>query len=135
MLVDLEHIMILLQRRYNAIREIGRLTDELQDAFYRKDEVSASMMLEMRAEEMAKSDACVQEIWAISENGPEEAAAVKRLMSREFRVDSPPKDIEERKIYEIRQRTQSLLDKIQVTDQQMNRRVAGEKSYYVNKQK
>ena len=44
----LENIMILLQRRYNFLREIGRLTDELAEATERRDTVSASLLLEMR---------------------------------------------------------------------------------------
>ena len=57
--LDMTKLMILLQRKYSSIREIDRLTKELEDAFARNDDVSAAMLLEMRAEEMAKVDNCV----------------------------------------------------------------------------
>ena len=57
--LDLTKVMVLLQRKYSSIREISRLTNELKETFARNDEVSAVMLLEMRAEEMAKVDACV----------------------------------------------------------------------------
>ncbi len=58
----LENIMILLQRRYNFLREIGRLTDELAEATERRDTVSASLLLEMRGEQMERHAACEGEL-------------------------------------------------------------------------
>ena len=56
--LDLEQIMILLQRRYRAFQEISRLTSELGEAVSRRDEVSASLLLEMRADEISVVDTC-----------------------------------------------------------------------------
>ena len=49
MRLDLEQIMILLQRRYHSLQEIGKLTSEIQEAVSRRDEVSTSLLLDMRA--------------------------------------------------------------------------------------
>ena len=46
--LDTVKVMVLLQRKYNAIREIGRLTRDLGEAFTRNDDISAAMLLEMR---------------------------------------------------------------------------------------
>ena len=54
--LDLTKVMILVQRRYGAVREIYRLTKELGEAFERNDEVSASMLFQMREDEMEKAD-------------------------------------------------------------------------------
>ena len=43
---NIEQIMLLLQRRYNALREISRLTEELQEAISCSDQVSASLLME-----------------------------------------------------------------------------------------
>ncbi len=43
--LDLEQIMILLQKRYRAFQEINRLTVELGSVVSRRDEVSASLLL------------------------------------------------------------------------------------------
>ena len=50
--LDVTKVMVLLQRRYNDIREIHKLTKELAEALARNDDVSTSMILQMRAEEM-----------------------------------------------------------------------------------
>ena len=63
MALDMKKIMILLQRKYSSIREIANLTKELEGAFARNDEVSATMLLQMRADEMEKIERCMEEIW------------------------------------------------------------------------
>jgi len=128
--LDLERIMILLQRRYNALREIDRLTDELQDSISRNDEVSASLFLDMRGEELAKCDECQNEIWLMAENKPECGPALRNMMKCDPFAVSPSGSFEERKIYEIRQKSLKLIEKIQEKDKRMNRRVGGDKSYY-----
>ena len=54
MVTELETIMIYLQKRYNIIREISRLTDELLGTVEREDVISASLVLEMRREQMER---------------------------------------------------------------------------------
>ena len=61
--LDLEQMLILLQRRYNSLRELKRLTDDLQDAVSREDAVSADLILQMRADEMDNTEACLEMIW------------------------------------------------------------------------
>ena len=53
--VDTKKVMILLQRRYNAVRELDRLTTELEDVVARNDGISAAMILQMRGDEMEKA--------------------------------------------------------------------------------
>ena len=65
--VNVTKVMILLQRRYNALRETGRLTKELEEAIARNDEVSTIMLLQMRAEELTKVDQCMEEMWQMGE--------------------------------------------------------------------
>ena len=48
MSADLETILIYLQRRYNILREVCSLTEELAEAVERGDTVSASLLLDMR---------------------------------------------------------------------------------------
>ena len=50
MSADLETILIYLQRRYNILREVCSLTEELAEAVERGDTVSASLLLDMRGE-------------------------------------------------------------------------------------
>ena len=128
--MDLEHVAVLLQRRFHIMQEMKRLTTELQEAASRNDKVSLSLILQMRADEMTKAEACQEEIWLMAERGPEEARVVKRLMSRSFIEDGLPQEIMEQKIYEIRKKTALLLSEIREADQYVNRNVGGKRSYY-----
>ena len=58
MALDLTEMEVLLQRRYNCLYEIHRLTKEMLEMVSRRDEVSLSLMLDMRAEEMEKYSVC-----------------------------------------------------------------------------
>ena len=127
--LDMTKLMILLQRKYSSIREIDRLTKELEDAFARNDDVSAAMLLEMRAEEMAKVDNCVGEIWQQGESDRRALQKLKVLMTSDparAAGESP----EEEKIYEIRRKFRELLKEVQEKDRILNRRVGGDKSFY-----
>ncbi|MCI9283383.1 MAG: hypothetical protein HFG56_08865 [Lachnospiraceae bacterium] len=127
--LDTVKVMVLLQRKYNAIREIGRLTRDLGEAFTRNDDISAAMLLEMRAEEMAKVDACIGELWELGETDRSVLGQLRVLLTADpkNRVGETP---EEKKIYDIRRRTQTMLDELKEEDRKLNRRVTGEKSFY-----
>lgn len=128
--MDLEHVAVLLQRRFHIMQEMKRLTSELQEATSRNDQVSLSLILQMRADEMTKAEACQEEIWLMAESGPEEAKTVGRLMSLSFMEDGLPQGIMEQKIYEIRKKTALLLSEIREADRYVNRNVGGKRSYY-----
>lgn len=133
MQLDLEQLLILLQRRYTVLKEIGKLTGELQEAVSRGDEVSASLVLTMRAEEIGNYEECQGEIGALANQGEEEAAAVRRLLTASPEAVSETAGWEEKKIYEVRQKTAGLIKEIQQKDKAINQRVGGDKSYYAKK--
>ena len=135
MAVDLEQMMLLLQKRYGSLKKIDELTDELQSAFARHDEVSASLLLEIRAEEIAEVDNCYGRIWDLARAGGEDAKEVRRLMHNDpFAV--PESDCwEENKIFEVRRKTVRLLEQLQDKDRRMNLSAGGERSYYKTKVK
>ena len=127
--LDVTKVMVLLQRRYNDIREIHKLTKELAEALARNDDVSTSMILQMRAEEMGKADNCTNEIWQLGENDRKAQEKLRLLVisePEEGMGESP----EEKKIYEIRRKTQTIIDELREMDERLNRRLAGDKSYY-----
>lgn len=127
--LDTARIMVLLQRRYGSVREIERLTGELAQAFERNDEISANMLLQMRAEEMEKIDTCMEEIWLMGETDRETYTRLHTLVTSDP-FEAVTNDAEEHKIYEIRQRTCTILKELRKADQRLNKRIAGKKSYY-----
>lgn len=136
MALDLERMMILMQRRFNSIREIHRLTEELAETCSRNDQVSASMLLKMRGDELVTCDACIRDIWELAENGGDDAVQVRRLMKLDISQEASQEILaslenrEEKTIYEIRRKTGEVLEKIHRTDRMINQRVGGKKSFY-----
>lgn len=128
--LDMRQILILFQRRYNAIREVSRLTEELADALSRNDEVSVTMLLGMRAEEMAGFDDCTGEIWQMCRHKSQETMQKIRQLVTSDPSENAGESPEEKKIYEIRRKTQAVIDQVRIVDERLNRKVTGEKSYY-----
>ena len=127
--VNVERIMILLQRRYTAIQELDRLTRELEEIVARNDGISAIMMLQLRGDEMEKADRCMEEIWQMSEGSSEAYEKVKSLVSSDLKT-AVGVSKEEEKIFDIRRKTQTVIEKLRRTDQRLSQRLAGEKSFY-----
>ena len=105
------------------------MTKELSDAMARNDEVSVALVLQMRADEMAKFDECTHEIWQMSSIGIEASRKIRTLIQSdpEETVGESP---EEKKIYEIRRKTQAVIDRLRELDERLNRRAAGKESFY-----
>lgn len=133
--LDLEQIMILLQKRYRAFQEISRLTSELGEVVSRRDEVSASLLLDMRADEISVVDSCYRKIWDMARLGPEAANIIRQLITSDPAAAPPSGSFEEQKIYEIRRKTTVLIKEIQEKDRILNRRVGGERSFYARTNK
>ena len=118
--LDLERVMILLHRKWNSIREIERLTQELDETFGRNDGISAVMLLQLRADEREK----------VGGDGSREAYEKLHELIESDLDQAVGKTPEERKIFEIRRKTQKLLDELKVADQRLNQKMAGKKSFY-----
>lgn len=127
--LDMKKVMILLQRKYSSVRELDRLTKELEEVAARNDGISAAMVLEMRGEEMEKTERCMEELWQMGEENREVYDKLKVLLESD-----PAKAVgetkEEEMIYEIRRKTQDVLNRLRRRDQRLNERVAGQKSFY-----
>ncbi len=126
--LDLREVMILLQRKWNSIRELDRLTGEMEETFERNDGISAAMLLQLRQDEMLKIERCMEDIWQLGEVSPTASAKLRELIAADLEK-AVGKTPEEKKIYEIRRKTQDLLEKLKKKDQELNRRMHGKKSY------
>lgn len=127
--LDTTKVMVLLQRKWNSIREIDRLTKELEEAFARNDEISVAMLLQLRADEMVAIEHCMEELLQLGEVSRKDYEALHELITADPQ-EHAGKTPEEKKIYEIRRKTQLLLDKLHESDQRLNQKMTGKKSYY-----
>lgn len=127
--LDMEKVMILLQRKYGAVREIHRLTQELEEVLSRNDGISAAMVLQMRGDEMMRAEQCMEDLWQMGERNRETYERLRVLVTSDL-DDAVGGTKEEEKIYEIRRKTRTVLEQVQEIDQRLNRRLAGDKSFY-----
>lgn len=127
--LDIKKVMILLQRKHTAVKEMYRLTKELEEIFARNDEVSAAMLLQLRGDEMEKADRCMEELWQMGEISKESYEKLSALITSDP-LKAVGKSKEEEKIYEIRRKTQTVIEDLRRLDQRLNQRVGGKKSFY-----
>lgn len=123
MVLDMAEIEILLQRRYNCLREIKSLTQEMLDTLSRGDEVSLSLMLDMRAEEIEKYELCQEEIWKKAASGPQESEVIKRIMNTDPEEGLAAAKPEDQLAYQIRKKTVNLITEVQQLNQQLGLRL------------
>lgn len=129
----LQQIAVLLQKRYNGLTEIETITNQLQEAMDYNDVVSIRMLIAMRQEEMDSIDQINASYRAFWDTLTEvQKKALKRGNVRMFSEDSA---VLVQKIAEIQQKNTRLLERLVAQDQRVNRRLAGENSYYAQKEK
>jgi len=130
--LDISQVLKLLEKRYASILEIARLTRELEDALGRDDRASALLTLQMRADEMAKADEYMEEIWRMGESNAQNLQKLHWL----FRTDPSAASEEgkeekaEKAVYSLREKICQMVERLQASDKRLSQRVAGLKSYY-----
>lgn len=124
----LQNIAVYLQKKYNGLNEIENLTKQLQDALSYGDRVTIRMLIKMRQEEMDKIDQIdlkkTRILNILSEN---KKRALKKGDSSPFLAEN--EDLV-KKIAEIEHKNHRVLEKLIELDKFVNRRLAGDKSYY-----
>ena len=127
--LDMRQVLKLLEKRYASILEIARLTRELEDALGRDDRASALLTLQMRADEMAKADEYMEEIWKMGESNPQNLQKLPCPFLTDPSAASEEGE-EERAVYSLRKKICQMVERLQASDKRLSQRVAGLKSYY-----
>ena len=78
---------------------------------------------------MAKADECIHEIWQLAGEDGKAQRELRLLIMSDLGKDAGESP-EEKKIYEIRRKTQDMIDEIRSLDRQLSRKLAGDRSYY-----
>lgn len=121
------------QRKYRHITEIQRITKELGDALSRNDRVAAELLLVMRKDEMTGADQCDKNIALLLESLPGESHQLANAClhgQKELLSDTDKGRQWLEKVYDIQAKIKSILQDTIQRDQMMNRKVAGDNSFY-----
>ncbi len=118
-----------MQKKYQCMAEIERITREIGEFLSRNDQTSVQMLLGMRQEEMDKVDMFTKNInCLISVLPPEEAAKVDNLVKGQENWN-PNEQISE-KIMEKGKNIQHILKRTIEIDRHISTRIAGTHSFY-----
>ena len=124
----LEQLAKKFENKYSGYIEIYRLTKELEDVLNRNDKQSIAMVMRMRSEEMDKINTInkeISEMYGLLQ--PEQLELIKN----HTKYDSFPEEIQ--KIVNIIDRNNRVIEKTVEIDSRLNKRIAGNKSFYINK--
>ena len=125
----LQQIAVLAQKRYNGLNEIENVTNQLQDALHYNDVVTIRMLIRMRQQTMDEIDHFDRQRKELMEQlTPEQREELKHGEPRHFAESGAGTLVQ--KIAEIQQKSQALLKRLIAQDERVNRKLAGDKSYY-----
>ncbi len=118
-----------MQKKYQCMTEIERITREVGEFLSRNDQTSVQMLLGMRQDEMDKSDAIDKNIRClISVLTPEEAAKVGSWI-KGLENWNPDGEFS-KKIMEKGKNIQQILKRTIDIDKHISTRIAGTQSFY-----
>ena len=118
-----------MQKKYQCMAEIERITREIGEFLSRNDQTSVQMLLGMRQEEMDKADMFTKNInCLIYVLPPEEAAKVDNWVKGQENWN-PNEQISE-KIMEKGKNIQHILKRTIEIDRHISTRIAGTHSFY-----
>jgi hypothetical protein len=129
--LDIEKLAILLQRRYNIIKEIKKLTDDLGDACDRQDDISIDLVLTLRQDQMELCAGNWEQILLLGETDAHSAIVLKHLIMSDPDKEKPLSEAEER-IFSIRRKMRDVIRQIKEKDKRIGLRTAREQSYYTH---
>lgn len=130
----LMEIARILQKKYNCMTEICRLTEESAQALGRNDKVSVQMLLGMRGEEIEKVRECDKNINLFKESAPVEFSGwLEKALEGKEPVNEVPYGKEGAIVLKIAGNVRSVWEKTMTVDKHMNTRLAGKDSFYSNK--
>ncbi len=122
-----------LQKKYNCMSEIYRLTEEASQALGRDDKVSVQMILGMRGEEIERIHECDKNVGLFKEGMPPELANwLSEALEGKQPISEEPYGKEGAIILKISANTRSVWERTMLIDRRMNMRLSGKDSFYEN---
>lgn len=118
-----------LQKKYQCIAEIERITREIGEALSRNDRTSVQILLGMRQEEMDTADMSEKNIrYLLSVTPDNDALQIGKWLKGE--AEGIPESMFAKKMVEKGKSIQMLLQRTIELDRHISVRLAGQDSYY-----
>ncbi len=124
----LQSIAVCFQKKYNGFVEMESITKQLQDALNYDDVVTIRMLVRMRQQEIDNIDMTDRQWAEIADKlSKAQQDALKKGDGSLFAPENAPLV---RRIGEIMQNTHRLLGRLIEEDKKVNRKLAGDKTFY-----
>ena len=124
----LQSIAVCLQKKYNGFVEMESITKQLQDALNFDDVVTIRMLVRMRQQEIDNIDMTDRQWAEIADKlSKAQQDALKKGDDSLFALENAPLV---RRIGEIMQNSHRLLGRLIEEDKKVNRKLAGDKTFY-----
>lgn len=118
-----------LQKKYQCITEIEKITREIGEALSRNDRTSVQILLGMRQEEMDTADISEKNIrYLLSVASPNDSIQIVKWLKGE--AEEIPENLFAKKMIEKGKSIQMLLQRTIELDRHISIRLAGQDSYY-----
>ncbi len=124
----LQSIAVCFQKKYNGFVEMESITKQLQDALNYDDVVTIRMLVRMRQQEIDNIDMTDRQRAEIADKLSK--AQQDALQKGDGSLFAPENAPLVRRIGEIMQNTQRLLGRLIEEDKKVNRKLAGDKTFY-----
>lgn len=122
-------LTVLERKKYNLLSEVMDLSRQLGEALDRNDDVSVRLLVSMRQEPILKLEEVKRSIDSKRESMP--PAEWERVA--DLNSGSPPQDADETAYCSQLDNVRRILERVLELDQRLNRRMAGENSFYARK--
>lgn len=124
----LQSIAVCFQKKYNGFVEMESITKQLQDALNYDDVVTIRMLVRMRQQEIDNIDMTDRQRAEIADKLSK--AQQDALQKGDGSLFAPENAPLVRRIGEIMQNTQRLLGRLIEEDKKVNRKLAGDRTFY-----
>lgn len=126
----LKELLPLVQKEFEQIGEIRRLTQELSEAFDRNDQVIVKMLLKMRGDAMVETEKAVRSQNMLKNAFKTESRRLEQILSGDPLLDETSLNDIEKRIFTLKRTKREALKRTIEIDRIVNKRLTGNRSFY-----
>lgn len=127
----LKELQPLVQKEFEQISEIRRLTQELAKSLEMNDQVTVKMLLKMRGEAMTETERAVRNQEKLLSAGKTDSKKLSLILSGDPAAEKLELNDIEKRIFTLKRAKKESLKKTIETDRIVNKRLTGSKSFYL----
>ncbi|MBR5229702.1 MAG: hypothetical protein IKW01_02505 [Firmicutes bacterium] len=125
-----KEILTVLQKKYNYMTEICRLTEEMEKSLQRDDRISTQMLISMRQEEIEGIQQCDRELDLYVDSLPQTLQEWMKDALKGTELQSEECGMEDNLVLKLSANIRSAWEKTIRIDKHVNQKLAGEDSFY-----